>query len=58
MDAARAHFGDPAVVAAYAAGPARNVPGWADMLRMADLLLAERVPAARRRGRSTQRPVS
>lgn len=37
-------FADPAAVASYAQGPARNVPGWADMLRMADLLLAERVP--------------
>lgn len=45
--AAHAHepFDDPAAVAAYAEGPARNVPGWADMLRMADLLLAERMPA-------------
>lgn len=45
MDPPAAHFGDPAAVAAYAEGPARNVPGWADMLRMAELLLAERVPA-------------
>ena len=37
-------FHDPQAVAAYAQGPARNVPGWADMLRMVDLLLAERVP--------------
>ncbi|MBK8320428.1 MAG: class I SAM-dependent methyltransferase [Betaproteobacteria bacterium] len=36
-------FNDPSAVAAYAEGPARNVPGWADMLRMVDLLLAERV---------------
>jgi len=39
-----APFHDPQPVAAYAQGPARNVPGWADMLRMADLLLAERAP--------------
>jgi len=39
-----APFHDPQAVAAYAEGPARNVPGWADMLRMADLLLAERAP--------------
>lgn len=45
MDSPAAHFDDPAAVAAYAEGPARNVPGWADMLRMAELLLAERVPA-------------
>jgi len=37
-------FNDPAAVAAYAEVPQRNVPGWADMLRMAELLLAERVP--------------
>ena len=48
MDPPAAHFDDPAAVAAYAEGPARNVPGWADMLRMAELLLAERVPAGGR----------
>ena len=37
-------FNDPDAVAAYAEVPARNVPGWADMLRMVDLLLAECVP--------------
>jgi len=37
-------FADPNAVAVYAEGPARNVPGWADMLRMTELLLAERVP--------------
>lgn len=36
-------FDDPQAVANYAQGPARNVPGWADMVRMADLLLSERV---------------
>jgi len=35
-------FNDPNAVAAYAQGPARNVPGWADMMRMVDLLLSER----------------
>lgn len=34
-------FHDPQAVANYAEGPARNVPGWADMLRMTDLLLSE-----------------
>lgn len=37
-------FNDPQAVANYAQTPARNVPGWADMLRMAELLLAEEVP--------------
>lgn len=37
-------FNDPQAVAQYAQGPARNVPGWADMLRMSDLLLSEGVP--------------
>lgn len=37
-------FHDAKAVAAYAEGPARNVPGWADMVRMTELLLAERVP--------------
>jgi tRNA (cmo5U34)-methyltransferase len=37
-------FDDPNAVASYAEGPARNVPGWADMLQMARLLVAERVP--------------
>ena len=37
-------FHDLKAVAAYAEGPARNVPGWADMVRMTELLLAERVP--------------
>ena len=45
MSASHDPFSDPEAVAHYAQGPARNVPGWADMLRMADLLLAERVPA-------------
>jgi tRNA (cmo5U34)-methyltransferase len=37
-------FHDPQAVANYVDGPARNVPGWADMLRMTDLLLSESVP--------------
>lgn len=37
-------FNDPAAVARYAEGPTRQVPGFADMQRMAGLLLAERVP--------------
>lgn len=37
-------FNDPTAVASYAESPARNVPGWSDMLRMTDLLLAERTP--------------
>ncbi|MFT7773625.1 class I SAM-dependent methyltransferase [Roseateles sp.] len=39
------HFNDPAAVANYAAGPARVVPGWADMMRMTDILLCERAPS-------------
>lgn len=37
-------FSDPEAVARYAEGPPRIVPGFADMHRMASLLLAERVP--------------
>lgn len=44
MTAPQDPFNDPHAVATYAQGPARNVPGWADMVRMADLLVAERVP--------------
>lgn len=36
-------FADPQAVAKYAEGPPRLVPGFADMQRMAMLLLAERV---------------
>ncbi|BBO34198.1 class I SAM-dependent methyltransferase [Lacipirellula parvula] len=39
-----AAFSDPEAVARYAEGPPRLVPGFADMHRMAALLLAERVP--------------
>jgi tRNA (cmo5U34)-methyltransferase len=37
-------FSDPQVVARYADGPPRFVPGYSAMQRMATLLLAERVP--------------
>ncbi|MDO1530044.1 methyltransferase domain-containing protein [Fulvimonas sp. R45] len=38
-------FADPQAVARYAEGPARQVPGFHALQRMATLLLAERVPA-------------
>jgi len=38
-------FDDPAAVAHYAEGPPRLVPGFADMQRMALIVLAERAPA-------------
>ncbi|MGO4174376.1 class I SAM-dependent methyltransferase [Bosea sp. TAF32] len=41
-------FSDPQTVARYAEGPPRQVPGFADMQRMAMLLLAERAPDAAR----------
>ncbi len=37
-------FTDPAAVARYAAGPARQVPGFADLQRMSMLLLSEYAP--------------
>ncbi len=37
-------FADPAAIARYAEGPPRLVPGFADMQRMAGVLLAETVP--------------
>lgn len=37
-------FSDPQAVARYAEGPARIVPGFADLQRMTTLLLAERAP--------------
>ena len=37
-------FSDPRAVARYAENPPRMVPGYADMQRMARLLLAERAP--------------
>lgn len=38
-----AQFSDPDAVARYAEGPARQVPGFADLQRMVALLLAERL---------------
>src|SRR4051812_20605870 len=38
-------FSDPQAVARYAENPPRMVPGYADMQRMAMLLLKERAPA-------------
>jgi tRNA (cmo5U34)-methyltransferase len=43
-----APFSDPDAVARYVAGPPRFVPGFADLQRMASVLLAERVPPAGR----------
>ncbi len=43
-----AHFADPAAVARYAEGPPRFMPGFADMQRMAAILLAEQAPPAAR----------
>ena len=40
-----AGFSDPAAAARYAENPPRFVPGFADMQRMAAILLAERAPA-------------
>lgn len=40
----QAHFSDPQAVARYAQGPPRLVPGFADLLRMTTLLVAERAP--------------
>lgn len=37
-------FADPEAVARYAEGPPRLVPGFADLQRMATILLAERAP--------------
>lgn len=39
-------FTDPAMVASYAEGTPRRVPGFADLHRMSMLLLAERAPEA------------
>lgn len=41
-------FSDPDMVARYAEGPLRNVPGYASVLPMTSILLAERVAAAGR----------
>lgn len=40
----RSPYSDPAVVARYADGPPRLVPGFADLHRMTAILLAERAP--------------
>ena len=45
MDVTQA-FTDPAMVAGYAESTPRKVPGFADLHRMAMLLLAERAPQA------------
>lgn len=44
MSETPAPFSDPRVLAQYADNPPRVVPGFAGMLRMTTLLLAERVP--------------
>ena len=44
MNKATDVFADPEAVARYAEGPPRLVPGFADLQRMAMLLLAERAP--------------
>jgi tRNA (cmo5U34)-methyltransferase len=44
MNKATDVFSDPDAVARYAEGPPRIVPGFADLQRMAMLLLAERAP--------------
>jgi len=44
MSKATEVFADPQAVARYAEGPPRLVPGFADLQRMAMLLLAERAP--------------
>jgi tRNA (cmo5U34)-methyltransferase len=44
MNKATDVFADPQAVARYAEGPPRLVPGFADLQRMAMLLLAERAP--------------
>lgn len=43
-----APFSDPQAVARYAEGPPRFVPGFADLHRMASILLAERAPETAR----------
>jgi tRNA (cmo5U34)-methyltransferase len=44
MNSRTKHFADAEAVARYADGPPRIVPGFAHLLRMTSLLLAERVP--------------
>lgn len=43
MNGVAGHFSNPQAVARYIEGPARAVPGFCDMQRMASLLIAERV---------------
>jgi tRNA (cmo5U34)-methyltransferase len=45
MRSATRHFSDPGAVAHYHEGPPRLVPGFCDLQRMAQVLLAERAPA-------------
>ena len=44
MRSAMRHFSDPGAVAHYHEGPPRLVPGFHDLQRMAQVLLAERAP--------------
>lgn len=44
MRSAMKHFSDPGAVAHYHQGPPRLVPGFCDLQRMAQVLLAERAP--------------
>jgi tRNA (cmo5U34)-methyltransferase len=44
VEAGLSSFSDPEAVARYAEGPVRQVPGFHALQRMAQLLLAERVP--------------
>lgn len=44
MRGAMRHFSDPAAVAHYHEGPPRLVPGFCDLQRMAQVLMAERAP--------------
>ena len=44
MRSAMKHFSDPTAVAHYHQGPPRLVPGFSDLQRMAQVLLAERAP--------------
>jgi tRNA (cmo5U34)-methyltransferase len=48
VSALLAPFSDPVAVARYAEGPPRFVPGFADLHRMAAILLAEHAPAQAR----------
>lgn len=48
MRSAMRHFSDPGAVAHYHEGPPRLVPGFCDLQRMAQVLLAERAPPGAR----------